>query len=189
MIYGEKQRLRQEMRQRIAAMPVEERARASALLRGRLLESEAWMAARTIFGFFPMSSEPDWLGDVWPGDKVLALPRIEGETMRFFRVRSRDDLVKGPFGIPQPALGDEVTEGDLVLVPGVAFTLAGGRLGRGKGFYDRWLEGRAALKMGVCFSGQVVEAVPREGHDVRMDAVVSDVGVFAVGTEGRSGFE
>jgi 5-formyltetrahydrofolate cyclo-ligase len=180
MIYDEKQRLRQEMRQRIAAMTSEERAQASRLLRGRLLESEAWLGARTIFGFFPMSSEPDWLGDVWPGDKVLALPRIEGETMRFFRVRSRDDLVVGPFGIPQPAVGDEVTGGDLVLVPGVAFTRAGARLGRGKGFYDRWLEGRAVLKMGVCFSAQVVGDVPREGHDVRMDGVLTEVGVFAV---------
>lgn len=181
MIHSEKQRLRQEMRSSIAAMPMELCAHLSALLRGRLQECDAWVKARTIFGFFPMSSEPDWLGDVWPEDKILALPRIEGETMRFFRVRSRDDLVVGPFGILQPAVGEEITEGDLVIVPGVAFTRAGARLGRGKGFYDRWLEGRGVLKLGVCFSAQVVEAVPREGHDVRMDGVVTEVGVFSAG--------
>ncbi len=67
-----------------------------------------------------------------------------------------------------------------MIVPGVAFTQAGARLGRGKGFYDRWLEGRGVFKLGVCFSAQVVEAVPREGHDVRMDGVVTEVGVFTV---------
>ncbi len=110
MIHSEKQRLRQEMRSSIAAMPTELCTHLSALLRGRLQECDAWVEARTIFGFFPMSSEPDWLGDVWPEDKILALPRVEGETMRFFfRVRSRDDLVVGPFGILQPAVGEEIT--------------------------------------------------------------------------------
>jgi 5-formyltetrahydrofolate cyclo-ligase len=65
---------------------------------------------------------------------------------------------------------------DLVLVPGLAFSRAGHRLGRGGGFYDRLLAGRArgAVKIGVCFSLQLHDEVPTEKHDVVLDVVISD---------------
>jgi 5,10-methenyltetrahydrofolate synthetase len=64
--------------------------------------------------------------------------------------------------------------GDIILVPGLAFTRAGGRLGRGGGFYDRFLNGLergAVLVWGVCFRGQMVEELPLEEHDQRVDRV------------------
>ncbi len=65
---------------------------------------------------------------------------------------------------------------DLILVPGVAFSRAGHRLGRGNGFYDRLLGGRAAsaFKLGVCFSFQRLETIPLEPHDIVMDQVMTD---------------
>jgi 5-formyltetrahydrofolate cyclo-ligase len=65
---------------------------------------------------------------------------------------------------------------DLVLVPGIAFTRAGARIGRGAGFFDRFLAHRAAraIKIGIAFSFQIVESLPLERHDVRLDLVVSD---------------
>ncbi len=69
---------------------------------------------------------------------------------------------------------------DIVIVPGLAFTAAGERLGRGGGWYDRYLtEVRPdCTSIGVCFAEQVVESLPIESHDVTMDLVVSDAGVL-----------
>jgi 5-formyltetrahydrofolate cyclo-ligase len=63
----------------------------------------------------------------------------------------------------------------VVLVPGVAFDPDGGRLGRGGGFYDRFLQHVSAscVTVGVCVAGQVVESVPREPHDVRVGSVLA----------------
>jgi 5-formyltetrahydrofolate cyclo-ligase len=68
---------------------------------------------------------------------------------------------------------------DVVIVPGLAFTAGGDRLGQGGGWYDRFLAGVRpdCTTIGVCFSEQVVDAIPTEGHDVVMDHVVTDAGV------------
>ena len=65
---------------------------------------------------------------------------------------------------------------DLILVPGLAFSRDRHRLGRGGGFFDRLLGGRAAqaLKLGICFSFQIVDTMPAQEHDVVMDAVVTE---------------
>jgi 5-formyltetrahydrofolate cyclo-ligase len=65
---------------------------------------------------------------------------------------------------------------DLVLVPGLAFSTANHRLGRGGGFYDRLLAGRAAqaFKLAVCFRFQVLEAIAHEAHDMTVDAIITD---------------
>jgi 5-formyltetrahydrofolate cyclo-ligase len=70
--------------------------------------------------------------------------------------------------------GPTLPQLDLIVVPGLAFTAKGNRLGRGAGFYDRFLSGIPAttVKVGVCFEFQRVSEVPQESHDVKMDAVV-----------------
>ena len=97
----------------------------------------------------------------------------------------------GRFGIREPAGGEAVEPGgiDLVLVPGVAFSRAGVRVGRGAGFYDRFLAGTPATRVGVCFREQIVECAKGEAHDVPMDAIVTDGGDMIVVTENpaRSG--
>lgn len=67
---------------------------------------------------------------------------------------------------------------DVVVVPGLAFTATGDRLGQGGGWYDRFLAASAATSIGVCFAEQVVEALPVESHDVTMDHVVTDRGAL-----------
>jgi 5-formyltetrahydrofolate cyclo-ligase len=68
---------------------------------------------------------------------------------------------------------------DLVVVPGLAFTASGDRLGQGGGWYDRFLSGTRTdcLTVGVCFAEQILDELPVEAHDVRMDHVVTDAGV------------
>lgn len=123
-----------------------------------ILSSEGWRVAERVLLFSPMRTEPDIspLADATKHDAklVAVIPRT---------VRDESQL-ELPF-VP-----------DFVLVPGLAFSRDGHRLGRGGGFYDRLLAGRArhAVKVGVCFSLQLHDRIPTEAHDVTLDAVISD---------------
>jgi 5-formyltetrahydrofolate cyclo-ligase len=116
-----------------------------------------------------------------PGEieRVWVFPRVEAGDLVFHEVRDFDeDLEKGAYGILEPRADlprVEIGNVDIFLCPGLAFDAKGGRLGRGKGFYDRML-GQArpdAAKVGVCFGFQLVDGIVMEGHDVRMDAVIA----------------
>ncbi len=79
-----------------------------------------------------------------------------------------------PSGAPWLTPPYTVVEPDWFLVPGVSFSLGGQRLGRGKGFYDRYLEGRKGIKIGLAWSGQLKENIPVESHDCHMDFIVTE---------------
>jgi 5-formyltetrahydrofolate cyclo-ligase len=72
-----------------------------------------------------------------------------------------------------PVFGVE-DELDLIIVPGVAFDLAGRRIGRGGGFYDRLLPQYRAVRAGICFDFQCLETIPAEEHDIQMDLLVTE---------------
>ena len=103
--------------------------------------------------------------------KVVVLPRVEGRQMH--AVMGPPEVVSA-FGIPEP-VGDAVDPMsiDLVVVPGLAFTVDGHRLGQGGGFYDRFLPTTRAATIAVCFSEQMVDELPFDDHDVVVDQVIS----------------
>jgi 5-formyltetrahydrofolate cyclo-ligase len=110
--------------------------------------------------------------------KRVAYPRIEEHGLEFVEVTDLAELGPGAFGVLEPrgARSVPLTALDLVVVPGVAFDLAGFRLGYGKGFYDRALScfGRRAPLVGLCYELQMVDALPAESHDVRVDLVATE---------------
>ncbi len=114
----------------------------------------------------------------WQGVKRLALPVVHPDgTMTFHQYLGPGDTAPGAFGIDEPRGGREIPpeEIDLVLIPGVAFDPAGRRLGRGRGFYDRYLAHPAAAhiyKVGICHPQALVPEVPAEPHDVVMDKII-----------------
>ncbi len=130
--------------------------------------------------FMPMPDEIDTLPLV---DRLLAagwkvvIPKVEGDQMEFYPY-STESLSCGAWGIMEPgtnAAPVSASEIDVMIVPGRAFTQAGDRLGRGKGFYDRYMsrDGFRARTIGVCFKCQLVEVLPTEPHDMKVDEVVS----------------
>ena len=141
----------------------------------------------TIMAYWPLPDEVDirplihWL--VGQG-KTVVLPKVTGdETMELRRYTSQDDLAEGAFHILEP-VGEPFTDYDdidVVLVPGMAFDAAGHRLGRGKGYYDRFLSSHfspltthhSPLIIGICFPFQRVAEVPTEDYDVCMNEVYS----------------
>lgn len=113
----------------------------------------------------------------WSASKRIVLPRVEGDTMQFYDYSSCK-MCKGAFGIaePQPEVGSgpcDPSQIDLILVPGTAFTASGARLGRGRGYYDKYLSQNffQGFKVGVCYAHQLVTELPVEPHDVRMDSI------------------
>ena len=172
MIWNEKQILRAKMRE--AVRNVAGQASASEDIRNHLRNSATWKAAKVVFGFVALPGEPDWLGEDFPPDKLLAFPRISENGMLFF---SGSAFAVGALGVSEPVGGTTAPAPDLVVVPGLAFDLTGARLGRGKGFYDRWLGANPAVRtLGVCFKCQILERIPAEPHDVRVSAILTEEG-------------
>jgi 5-formyltetrahydrofolate cyclo-ligase len=137
-------------------------------------------SAHTILFFAPL---PDEL-DVWP---VLEFSLALGTNcaLPFFDAGKKSygakllktlatDTVIGKFGAREPAVSCEeipLNQFDLVLVPGIAFDLHGNRLGRGQGFYDRILTEVSSIKCGVAYDFQLLEKIPTEPHDARVDFI------------------
>jgi len=138
----------------------------------------AYRAARRVMAFAGTAGEPDTdslFARLAADGKILVLPSLEDGMIVPRLVGS--GLVAGAHGILSPQGEVVPVDGiDLVLVPGVAFTEAGARLGRGGGHYDRFLAGLSATctTIGVCFAEQLVDEVPSEPHDGNVDVVVSD---------------
>ena len=140
----------------------------------------AYGTASTVMSFVSTPSEPDTSGfhtRLLRDRKRLVLPRIDDGVL--VPVEDSGEFRRGSFGILEP-VGEPVgVEGiDLVIVPGLAFTVEGWRLGHGKAYYDRFLSGlrtagSTAPTVGVCFSEQLVGELPTEAHDVQLDRVLA----------------
>ena len=141
---------------------------------------DAHPGLRTIAVFSALPGEVDLTeATARHNDRRWVYPRIAGDDLIFQVVIDPDaDLSPGTMGIlePSPHLPQvRIAEIDAFLCPGLAFDTRGGRLGRGRGFYDRMLAGarQDALKMGVCFPQQIVPDTFAQAHDIAMDGVLS----------------
>lgn len=199
-----KRRLRREIARRVRAMSADERLAESARVCEILAESAEYASARSILMYHALEDEVD-LGTlieeaIHSGREVLLPVVTEGRPdMKVVSVGDpARDLREGAFGIMEPRRGmplEDLSAIDLVLVPGRAFDRSGGRLGRGGGFYDRFLRRlrpresggpaestslpgrRGPPKIGVALSCQVVDSVPRTRMDVLVDGVVTTGGL------------
>ena len=138
-------------------MNPDERATRSRRIVERIISSERWQNAERVLLFSPMRTEPDIAPLTEPQNSSDKLVAIIPRTLR------HEHELELPFAP------------DFVLVPGLAFSRDGHRLGRGGGFYDRLLAGRAraAAKVGVAFALQLHNDIPHAQHDVILDAVIT----------------
>lgn len=117
----------------------------------------------------------------WKSVKQFYLPRVNGVDLDILPYdESRLEL--GSFHIEEPSGNDTVNpeEIELVIVPAVAYDRKGNRVGRGKGFYDRFLKNTKALKIGVGYDFQLVDEVDSEEHDVAVDIVITQSSTIIV---------
>ncbi len=179
-----KRRARHAARKAIAGVPPAARDRFSGTIRRALEDWEGFQNARTVLVFSALTDEPDLRPLVDSAPKRYVFPRVTGDDLALHEVRNLEELIPSRWNLlePDPLRCPLVAthEIELALVPGVAFTRAGLRLGRGRGFYDRLLGsvGFRAVKCGVCFSTQVFSELPAAAHDAGMDRVATEEGVW-----------
>jgi 5-formyltetrahydrofolate cyclo-ligase len=174
--------LRQDLLTRRRTMRLSSWQAASTAAQERLIKLDPFRLARCIVLYSPVQQEigTDLLFAAANADgKTILYPAVSGNSLRFQRVTRLEQLVSGSFGILEPCCSAEdraLDEADLIVVPGVAFDLRGHRIGFGKGYYDRCLSrlSGAPVVAGICHDFQLLDHIPAEGHDIRMQYVVTD---------------
>jgi 5-formyltetrahydrofolate cyclo-ligase len=135
---------------------------------------------KVVGGYAPILHEPIWYLSLI-GDFKLAFPAYE--KCMVFKISKIENLVKkSDFGVEilSPVDSAVKVEPDILLIPGISFTLNGERLGRGKGFYDRYLENFSGLKVGVCYQCQVRESLATLPHDQKMEYLVTEENIYRI---------
>jgi 5-formyltetrahydrofolate cyclo-ligase len=142
-----------------------------------------YLSAETVLLFYGTAGEVNTLPiieDALSKRKTVCLPEsLPGGIMHARRILSLLGLLGGRFGIPAPRRGAELVPPErlgFILVPGLTFDRAGYRLGRGGGYYDRYLPQTRAYTAGVCREELLCDAVPREAHDAPVACVVTETG-------------
>lgn len=197
----EKGLIRPRVQAAIDALSAGDRSARSAAICRAIVASEVFRSARSVLGYIATPAEVDvtaLMGAALEAGKRVGAPRMDWESrtmwgVEVFEAQFQTEVRR--HGVSEPLEGPPMAvEGiDLIIAPGVAFDLSGGRLGRGAGYYDRFLElwrgardradpevspeARGSV-IGVCFGVQIVERVPRESHDALMDGVASEGGLM-----------
>jgi 5-formyltetrahydrofolate cyclo-ligase len=194
----QKRAVRDQVRQRLADLTGAQRAAGSQRIAERLTALPAWRQAGTVMAFLSLPTEVQTrsiIDRAWAEGKRLVVPKVDWENRRMSAVRINgwsDRLVTGRLGLVEPA-NDEPTDVsliDLMLVPGLAFDAEGGRLGRGGGFFDRFMAqpGFRAITCGLAFDCQRGGRLPREVTDLPVDLLVTEAGGVFSDPAGRSLF-
>jgi 5-formyltetrahydrofolate cyclo-ligase len=185
---------RRRLRERLAAMTDEARAKQSRAICERVVANEVFHAARVALLYAPMATEVDvtmlWRDAVGRGCRVY-FPRVVGadQPLQFVRVTADTRWCKTTRSFREPRSEEVVTEPEVakavIVVPGLGFARSGERLGRGGGFYDRSLvapplSGRG-YRIGVAFAEQMIDELAVEPFDVPMHAMVSAEGTWVTG--------
>lgn len=193
----DKGELRREIRARRRRMGQEEWTAGSERVCRRIQSLRQYEEAEIVCAYLAMRGEvllDGLIEDAWRRGKQVAVPRVVGQEMLFYRLESLEAVEISPLGIREPREPAVVlpgaglpvewkpveTDGQvLFLVPGVAFDRQLDRVGQGGGYYDRYLEKYpAAFKLGVAFAFQLYPHVPAEEFDVKLDGIAVESGVY-----------
>lgn len=183
-----KKETRQRMRELLTQMPPDRAAAKSKRACATLAQQQEFGDAGVVMLYNVMAQEldvTDLIERCWSDGKTALLPKVRWDPREMIALpyRSLDDSMSvGRYNIQEPADGEPwpAEDIDLIVVPGLAFDAAGGRLGKGGGFYDRFLaqSGLRAVTCAVAFAEQMVDTVPAEPHDRRVDMLVTDEAVL-----------
>jgi 5-formyltetrahydrofolate cyclo-ligase len=178
-VISSKKSLRKEIKKLKSGLTPGERITKSSTVMKKLELHPFFAEAETVFIFWSMDDEVDTREFIvkWAGKKRFILPAINGDELYLKEFTGAQKLKAGDlYDIPEPdgTAFDDIKSIGLAIIPGVAFDANGGRLGRGKAYYDKILlklKGRAKL-IGICYDFQMVENVPVEPHDISVDEVI-----------------
>lgn len=177
----EKVNLRKQWMAREAALPKNYIAESNAGIVSNLFSLQEFQNAEKFLFFYSIWSEPDtheMIRRAFDIGKTVALPRVYPKgVMTARKIGGFDELTPNRIGIPEPAESAPAIspdELDFIVVPSVAFDIEGYRLGHGAGHYDRYIVSTRAFACGIARKKMLVQRVPREKHDVRVNCIVTE---------------
>ncbi len=163
------------MRERKLAITRKQKENASVAVFSQLEQMTDFINAETVLIYWSMSSELPTHSFIekWSKKKTILLPSVKGNGLRMKKFVSADVLVEGETKTKEPKTENYTGKVDLAVIPGIAFDKKKNRLGRGKGYYDRFLSKKEIPKYGVCFHFQLLKKVPTSRKDVKMDKIIT----------------
>lgn len=182
-IQEQKVALRKYIKQVKTSLTPEEKQLQSEEICAQIEKCEEFVKADIVMLYWAMSDEVDLntLIMKWYDKKKILLPCVTQDVLEIRLFTGLDSMKMGPsFKILEP-IGEKFTaveKIDLVVVPGVAFDVHNNRMGRGKGYYDKFLPHTHAYKLGACFNIQLFEQVPHDALDIKMDLVFSPLAKY-----------
>lgn len=181
----DKNQIRLSFRQKRNALSESEVSLMSEKICDILQQQSCFQKADKIFFYYPLGNEVNLLllaAAALAQGKQTAFPRVNGDEMEFYQVNNLSEFVQGTFGVMEPAGREKLSaKNGLVLVPGLVFDTEGGRMGYGKGYYDRYFARYPmCCKLGICYEMQLIPKVPCGQHDVFMNGVATEKRIIKV---------
>jgi len=183
-----KRHIRHEILRKRSELSVAERIKASLVITDRIIGHQWFYRADVLLAFVGYGSEIDTSGIINEAlrcGKQVYVPKVCAGVINFYRIYDYNELERGYKGIPEPSglserydfySRDDIGDGTLLLMPGVAFDTKKNRIGYGKGFYDRFLQDKEELRLhsiAICFSCQIVDSIPCTEYDIRPYQIIS----------------
>lgn len=186
-----KKELRQLLRDTVGKLSPTEQHQRSLRACARLMSTREYEKAEVIMVFLSLPNEIDTTPLVlraWRDSKRVLAPKVSWEQRRMLPLEIHslsDDVAQTTLGLREPVSGMPFPVGliDLAVVPGLGYDLSGNRVGRGQGFYDRFLAHRdwRGTSCGLAFQAQVVDSVPITEEDMQVDMLVTETQVLRFG--------
>lgn len=184
MIFRDKKEFRKYIIEKRDELDKVVKSQRNAKIITKLTDSKYYRCAQTIFVFVSFGSEVDTHGFIEQSlkdGKTVGVPKIitKEQGIEVLKITGLGDLKPGYYGILEPVEGCQPIASDdidLIIMPGVAFDRSGGRIGYGAGYYDRYLAAmtKSVRKIALGYSFQVLDYVPTEDFDIRIDGIITD---------------
>ncbi|MDK2945703.1 5-formyltetrahydrofolate cyclo-ligase [Geotoga petraea] len=178
----DKKKLRKQIIEKRVLLSDQEVSIKSKIISKKIENLTIFKDSENIAMYYPFKKEVNLLPlfNKYKLQKNFLFPKTLGKTMKFHKASSLDHFVKGNFGIMEPTEDRFENEIDMFLIPGVAFSPYLYRIGYGGGFYDRFIENinYKTILCGISFDLQVVDNLPIEKHDQRLDMIITNKEVY-----------
>ena len=183
----DKRTIRKEVLKRRDAITATDKKAKDDLIKNNLLTLPEFDKARVILFYASYKSEVDTFDLMrycFTNSKKIALPKVDplSSELVIYKINDLSELSLGYQNIPEPNVSEErimnVSDIDLIIVPGVAFDDQCNRLGYGNGFYDKMLNEKSSPAVALSYEEQIMDSLPVQSHDIKMDIIVTDARII-----------
>ena len=179
-----KSELRQELKSRRNNMTYQEVFEKSNEICDKIISSDFFKDAKTVMVYLSFKNEVNTrkiIENAFLKNKTVLVPITDGDDMFLSVLDNLTSFKKGAFGIDEPAVINKWSgKIDICIIPGLGFDKTGGRIGFGKGYYDKFLSKNPCTKIGIAYSEQIKENVFSEPHDIPMNVIVTEEEMFFI---------